>query len=87
MNALRDVLENLPRAARRLMRVQKISGVAFDFSVPLHLAATRDHLATVRADWVLPRVERPPDKGGGSAASAFGSLRDAGGRWWRFRAP
>ena len=87
MKALREVLENLPREARRLMRVQKISDAAFDFAAPPRLAVTRDRLATVRADWFAPRVERPPDKRDGLIGLVFGSPRDAGGRWWCFRAP
>lgn len=34
MKALRRMLQDLPRHARRIMRVQKIPGEAFDFSAP-----------------------------------------------------
>ena len=85
MIALRDVLENLPRHARRLLRVRKIAGEALNYSAPPRRLPVRGRMATVTADWMLPRVERPPDKG----AYRFGLLNapftllphQGGGRW------
>jgi len=62
VNTLRDRLENLSCVARRLLCVRMIAGAAFDFSAPSHLFAAPKRVAMTRADWVLPRVERPPDK-------------------------
>ena len=62
MKALRDVLEDLPRYARRLLRVWNTAGEAIDFSAPPCLIPANGTLAMVSADWVQPRIERPPDK-------------------------
>ena len=62
MNALRDLLENLPRHARRLLSVQTVVGEAFDFRAPPRAFLSRDRLTTAGADWIGPRVDRPPDK-------------------------
>ena len=62
IEALRLLLETLPRHTRRLLRVQKSVGVAFDYSVPLRVLVSQDHGAKAGANWVAPRVERPPDK-------------------------
>ncbi len=62
MAALREVLENLPRIARRLLKVRIIAGDAFDWSTPLSAPPMRGGLAMGGGDWTLPRVERPPDK-------------------------
>lgn len=64
MEALRDVLENLPRYARRLLQVRNAAGEALDFSVPPCLGPALGQLATINPDWTPPRIERPPDKGG-----------------------
>ena len=62
MEALRDVLTNLPRYARRLLRVRKQAGEAFDFTEPSRVAPARVRFAGRHADWTAPRIERPPDK-------------------------
>ena len=62
MEALRDVLENLPRYARRLLKVRTVAGEAFDWSMPFHPTETRSRLTTGGADRALRRIESPPDK-------------------------
>ena len=63
MNALRDLLENLPRYPRRLLTVQTDAGEAFDWSTSSLSAETRDRMTTTGSvDWALARIERPPDK-------------------------
>lgn len=61
MNALRRILEDLPRYARRMM-VCEIAGEAFDFSRPVPARVIRDRLGKIGAQWIAARVERPPDK-------------------------
>lgn len=63
MKALRRMLEDLPRHARRMM-VQEIADEAFDFSRPVRARVIRDRLGMVGAQWIAARVERPPDKRG-----------------------
>ena len=64
MNALRNVLENLSRSARRSLAVQNRIGEAINFAAPSRLAPMRDRVGTVGVEWTRPRIERPPDKGG-----------------------
>ena len=62
MCALRNVLENLPRHARRMLRVKRVAGEAFDYAAASSASAVRFALVAVDPDWIVPRVERPPDK-------------------------
>ena len=65
MIALREVLENLSHHARRLLRVQKIAGAAFDFTASSQMVKMRGWLRPDSTDWTAPRIERPPDKESG----------------------
>jgi len=83
MKALCDLLDHLPRHARRLVRVCQCAGVAFDYATAPHFSVRRNHAAMGDMDWTAPRVERPPDKGGFDFSSFVStSPRDAGGRRW-----
>lgn len=75
IEALRDILENLPRTARRSLRARNLVGAAIDFSAPPCCAPAPGQLATVGADWTPPRVERPPDKGEDRFGFLVGSVR------------
>ena len=88
MKALRDVLEDLPRHARRLLRVLKTDELAFDFAAPPRLALGRDRLGAIGMGWIAPRVERPPDKIASVSMVRFGTplaLRAGGGGVWSER--
>ena len=61
MEALRDLLENLSRSARRLLKVRAVAGEAFDWSVA-RAAEPCDRIMAGDKDWAVPRIERPPDK-------------------------
>lgn len=62
MNTLCDVLQNLSRHARRLLRISKATDGVFDFSRPC-LALEQDKSNRIDIEWQRPRIERPPDKG------------------------
>ena len=62
--ALREMLENLPRHARRLLRVRIIACDSFDWSKRLDFTQARDRLVPCNADWIASKEARPPDKPG-----------------------
>jgi len=86
MKVLCEVLDHLPRHARRLVRVRQRAGVAFDYAAPKRFAPAWNWLVMVRTDWTVPRVERPPDKhdfGFDSEVRPPLAMRAGGvGRWW-----
>ena len=62
MNAVCDVLSDLSRRARRMIKALRPAGEALDWSRPLFWPETCARSATIGAAWTPPRIERPPDR-------------------------